>query len=77
MLRKTKVICTIGPASRSSRTIERLVRAGMDVARINASYGTEKEHIEVIRTVRAVSTRLDVPVAILLDIVLPHLDKPE
>ena len=68
MLRKTKVICTIGPASRSSRTIERLVRAGMDVARINTAHGTGKEHIEVIRTVRGVSTRLDVPVAILLDL---------
>lgn len=68
MLRKTKVICTIGPASRSSRTIERLVRAGMDVARINTAHGTEKEHTEVIRTVRGVSTRLDVPVAILLDL---------
>lgn len=68
MLRKTKVICTIGPVSRSSRMIERLVRAGMDVARINASYGTEEEHTEVIRTVRAVSARLGMPVAILLDL---------
>jgi len=68
MLRKTKVICTIGPVSRSSRMIERLVRAGMDVARINASYGTEEEHTGVIRTVRAVSARLGMPVAILLDL---------
>lgn len=68
MFRKTKVICTIGPASRSGRMIQRLVQAGMNVARINASYGTEEEHIEVIRTVRAVSARLDVPVAILLDL---------
>lgn len=48
--------------------IQRLVRAGMNVARINASYGTEEEHSEVIRTIRGVSARLDVPVAILLDL---------
>jgi len=48
--------------------IQRLVRAGMNVARINASYGTEEEHSEVIRTIRGVSAKLDVPVAILLDL---------
>jgi len=68
MLRKTKIICTIGPASKSSRMIQRLARAGMNVARINTAYGTEEEHTKVIRTIRGVSTRLDVPVAILLDL---------
>ena len=68
MLRKTKLVCTIGPASRSSQTIEKLVRAGMSVARLNFSHGTQEEHAEVIRTIRGISTALDVPVAILLDL---------
>jgi len=68
MLRKTKLVCTIGPASSSSQTIEKLVRAGMSVARLNFSHGTQEEHAEVIRMIRGVSTVLDIPVAILLDL---------
>ena len=68
MLRKTKLVCTIGPASRSSQIIEKLVRAGMSVARLNFSHGTQEEHAEVIRTIRGVSAVSDIPVAILLDL---------
>ncbi len=68
MLRKTKLVCTIGPASSSSQMIEKLVRAGMSVARLNFAYGTQAEHAEVMRTIRGVSVVLDIPVAILLDL---------
>ena len=73
MLRKTKLVCTIGPASNSNRVIERLVRAGMNVARLNFSHGSHQEHAETIRTIRDVSDKLDIPVAILLDLPGPKL----
>ena len=68
MLRKTKLVCTIGPASSPSWIIEKMVRAGMNVARLNLSHGTQEEHAEVIRIIRGVSAVLDIPVAILLDL---------
>ena len=73
MLRKTKMVCTIGPASRSRHTIRRLVQAGMNVARLNASHGTQEEHVKVIRLIRDVSTELNVTVSILLDLPGPKL----
>ena len=51
-MRKTKIIATIGPASRSPEVLEQLMLAGMDCARLNFSHGTLDEHAEVIRTVR-------------------------
>ena len=66
--RRTKIVCTIGPASSSSTLIERLMRAGMNVARLNLSHGTPHDHAEVIATVRRVAQRLDVPVAVLMDL---------
>ncbi len=82
MLRKTKLVCTIGPATRSSGMIEKLVRAGMNVARVNFSYGTVEEHAEVIRSIRSVSSGLGRPVAVLLDLPgiklrVGKLEKPE
>ena len=65
---RTKVVCTIGPASRSSETLEQLIRAGMDVARLNFSHGTQAEHLEVITAVRSIAARLGRPVAILQDL---------
>jgi len=73
MLRKTKIVCTIGPASSSSQVIEKMVRAGMNVARLNFSHGTQEEHARVIRTIRSVSSALGIPVAILLDLPGPKL----
>ena len=68
LLPRTKVVCTIGPASRSPETLEQLIRAGMDVARLNFSHGTQAEHLEVITTVRRIAARLARPVAILQDL---------
>ena len=68
MLRKTKLVCTIGPASSPSRVIEKMMQAGMNIARLNFSHGTREEEAEVIRTIRDSSTVLDIPVAILIDL---------
>ena len=68
MLRKTKLVCTIGPGSHSSPVIEKLIRAGMSVARLNFAHDTPEEHAKVIRTIRDVSAAMAMPVAILLDL---------
>ncbi|MDD2237947.1 MAG: pyruvate kinase, partial [Kiritimatiellae bacterium] len=72
-MKRTKIVCTIGPASNTETVIEKLIQAGMNVARLNFSHGTHEEHGEVIRTIRAVSERLAVPVAILQDIAGPKI----
>ena len=66
-MRKTKIVCTIGPASESPEMIEKLCLAGMNVARLNFSHGTHEEHAKRIAIIREVSERLDIPIAILLD----------
>jgi pyruvate kinase len=66
--RRTKIVCTIGPASSSATLIERLIRAGMNVARLNLSHGTPRDHVHAIATVRRVAQRLAVPVAVLMDL---------
>ena len=67
-MRKTKIIATIGPASRDPATIEELIVAGMDCARLNFSHGTLEEHAEVIRIVRELSDKHGRHVAILQDL---------
>ena len=52
-MRRTRIVCTLGPASSSSEILDRLVAAGMDVARLNFSHGTHAEHTEIIRRLRA------------------------
>jgi pyruvate kinase len=66
--RRTKIVCTIGPATSSVAMIEQLVKAGMNVARLNLSHGTYKEHARYIQTVKKLSHRLAIPVAILVDL---------
>jgi len=73
MLRKTKVVCTIGPASSSSRMLEKLARVGMGVARLNFSHGTHEEHAKSIKAIRQVSAGLGIPLAILLDLPGPKI----
>ena len=69
----TKIVCTIGPASSSPSVLGHMIRAGMDVARINFSHGTYEEHLKSIKTIRKVSHRLRRPVAILQDLPGPKL----
>ena len=66
-MRKTKIICTIGPASEKEEILEKMMLAGMNVARINFSHGTHPEHREKMNKVKAVREKLGLPVAIMLD----------
>ncbi len=72
-MRKTKIVCTIGPASRSSEVMEEMLRSGMNVARLNFSHGTHEEHKETIETFRAVRDKLGVPAAVMLDTKGPEI----
>jgi pyruvate kinase len=72
-MRRTKIVCTIGPASSTSDELDRLVKAGMDVARLNFSHGTHAEHAEVIRRIRDGESRWGRPVAILQDLQGPKI----
>ena len=67
-MRRTKIVCTIGPASRSPETLARLAEAGMDVARLNFSHGSHTEHAGVIAAIRSIAKRLGRPIAILQDL---------
>ena len=70
---KTKIVCTLGPASNSPEMIEKMIRAGMNVARLNFSHGTHEEHAEVIDRIRKARDRLGVPLAIMLDTKGPEI----
>ncbi len=72
-MRRTKIVATIGPASREPETLLRMVQAGMDVARLNYSHGTLDEHAETIRRVRDAAGRAGRPVAVLQDLPGPKL----
>ncbi len=72
-MRKTKIVCTIGPASRDPLMIERLVAAGMDVARLNMSHGTHEEHAEVYHIIRDAAQKHGRAVAILMDLQGPKI----
>src|SRR5665648_610226 len=72
-MRKTKIVCTIGPASSSPEVLEQLIVAGMNVARLNFSHGTHEAHKKVVETIRALSAKLDLHVAILQDISGPKV----
>ena len=65
---RTKIVCTIGPASASPAALERLAGAGMDLARLNFSHGTHAEHAAVIASLRELAGRLRRPIAILQDL---------
>ena len=66
-MRKTKIICTIGPASENEQTLTKMCQAGMNVARLNFSHGSHEEHKAKIDLIKKVREKLDLPIAILLD----------
>ncbi len=72
-MRRTKIVATVGPASRDPATLERLLRAGADVLRLNFSHGTPEEHLEVMRTARAAAARLERPLGLLQDLCGPKI----
>ena len=66
-MRKTKIICTIGPACENEETLAAMCRAGMNVARLNFSHGTHEDHLKRIQLIRSVREKLNLPIAIMLD----------
>ncbi len=70
---KTKIVCTVGPATHSPEVLERLIMSGMNVARLNFSHGTQASHKEVIHHIRRLASRLNRPVAILQDLSGPKI----
>ena len=72
-MRKTKIVCTIGPASRDRETLRDMLEAGMNVARINFSHGTHEEHKKTIENFRIVRDELGYPAAVLLDTKGPEI----
>lgn len=66
-MRKTKIICTVGPACQSEEVLTHMCLAGMNVARLNFSHGTHTQHKEMIDLIKKVRTKLDIPIAIMLD----------
>ncbi len=66
-MRKTKIVCTVGPASNNEETLSRMCLAGMNVARLNFSHGTHEEHKRNIDLIKKVRENLNLPIAILLD----------
>ncbi len=72
-MKKTKIICTLGPASSKKSVLKSLIRSGMDIARINFSHGTHEEHREKVDMIKNLRDELNIPVAILLDTKGPEI----
>ncbi|MBI4276715.1 pyruvate kinase [Candidatus Uhrbacteria bacterium] len=72
-MRRTKIVCTIGPATEQPAVLQRLIRAGMDVARLNFSHGTHVYHRKLVMAIRAASKAVGKPVAILQDLQGPRI----
>lgn len=66
-MKKTKIICTLGPASENEETLSKMIDAGMNVARLNFSHGTHEEHAKKIETIKRVRDKKKVPLPIMLD----------
>ena len=66
-MRKTKIVCTIGPACSTEKVMTELCLAGMNVARLNFSHGTHEQHLEMINLIKSVREKLNLPIAIMLD----------
>src|SRR3954452_16553583 len=72
-VRATKIVATIGPASRSPEMLERMIAAGMDMARLNFAHGSTEEHAETVELIRAASENVGREIGILQDIPGPKL----
>jgi len=66
-MRRTKIVCTIGPSSQDEETLRKIIMAGMNVARFNFSHGDQQEHGKKLERIRRISRQLQLPVAVLLD----------
>ncbi|MDG2502678.1 MAG: pyruvate kinase [Porticoccaceae bacterium] len=72
-MRKTKIICTIGPATESIEMLEKLANAGMNVARLNMSHGNHESHAKIIQAIQSLNKKLNHPIAVLLDTQGPEI----
>jgi pyruvate kinase len=72
-MKKTKIVCTIGPASEDRETLTEMIKTGMNVARLNFSHGTHEEHQRRIDLIKEIRKELNIPVAILLDTKGPEI----
>jgi pyruvate kinase len=72
-MRRTKIVCTIGPATSSPEDLRHLIEAGMDVARLNSSHGEPEQHAAVLESIRSISSELGRSVAVLLDLSGPKV----
>lgn len=71
--KRTKIVATIGPSSCDPKVLAKLIRAGMNVARLNFSHGSHEDHARAIETIRAVSKKLNEPIAIIQDLSGPKV----
>ena len=72
-MKKTKIVCTLGPTSQSVKTITDMVKAGMNVARLNFSHGDHENHAMLIRNIRAVAKKLNTTITIIQDLHGPKI----
>jgi pyruvate kinase len=73
MLKRTKIVCTVGPVSETPKILEKMVRGGMNVARLNFSHGTHAWHGKIIKIIRKLSRDLDQPIGIIADLQGPRI----
>ncbi len=66
-MRKTKIVCTVGPACNNEKTLTEMCKAGMNVARLNFSHGDHETHLKNITLIKKVREKLGLPIAIMLD----------
>ena len=72
-IKKTKIVCTLGPASTDEAIIKKMLQAGMNVARLNFSHGSHEGHKQTIEKFRRVRDELGIPAAVLLDTKGPEI----
>ena len=72
-MKKTKIVCTIGPACEDQKILEKMIRSGMNVARLNFSHGSYTHHQKLIKNIRAVSKKLNQSIAIIQDLQGPRI----
>src|SRR5574344_1097133 len=73
VMRKTKIVCTIGPASKDVEILKQMINAGMNVARINFSHGNYEDQKPLIKAIKQAREELNMPVALLLDMQGPEV----
>ena len=72
-MKKTKIVCTLGPAADTKEILRELILNGMNVARLNFSHGSHEDHLKVIKSLRKLSQEMRAPVAILQDLQGPKV----